>query len=153
MRSGGNPSSLVLYRNPKWNLLMAAYAAITGIAVFGAAPVVLMQLLVPAEETGIRGMVAVLGIAAVIPAGRMALAGVVLRRGVLVVRNPFRTYRIPVAEVQEWGSWALWQNFVTVTSLRTSQRHIPVLAVPPDDAIVVARALGEALQPYRRLSD
>ena len=122
----------LIYRNRRWNTRIAFYAAAQGAAFFGAPPALVAWLLF-ADSAG-----------AAVPMLRALTGHVSLDGETVVVRNPFRTHRVPLAAVNGFGDVPLRQGFHVVAALQVAYpdlRVYKVVPVPGQDGPLLERLL------------
>lgn len=120
-----------VYRQYQWNVPVAAYMALRGVAT-AAVPMVVGTLagLDALEDASLVAMPVVAGLLF----ARTMCGGVWLRDGSVVVRNPCRTRRIPLTSIVGVDPAPLFQNFFVVASVRTIDGgRVTFVPVPADE--------------------
>jgi len=117
--------------------VIACYMAFKGVALFGVAPILAVQVVVTNDSLAVPLMLGITLLSGGIPFGRALVGQVWLDGGHICSRNPFRTLRYPDADVGGLSTRALRQNFFEVVALEPvpgrrdrPQRLVPV---PSDD--------------------
>jgi len=139
-----------MYRNMRWNVPLAFYMALRGIAVLGLVPMLVIHLVVGSDDLAVALMIVAVVLSAGIPFSRTLLGKVWVCGDTIYARNPFRTVRLPFSQIGQITTRALWQNFFIVAAVeRAGHGHrgsTRLLAAPSFDIEALAEKLAAARQ-------
>jgi hypothetical protein len=141
---------MTVYRDLRWNVLVAPLMAVHGVAVAGLPLILVINAVVASDDLATFLMSASVAVSAGYPFTR-SIAGKVWTDGSDVfVRNPFRTLRMPCEEITGVTTQSLWQNFFAVASFERSRRQSgrpqKLIPVPHVDAQVLAERLDKPVR-------